>query len=263
MANGGGRLGQGPYHGLHHQPSLLHPAAAGRIPRFAEGADIARASWAFPLVGAGVGAARRAGLLARRRARARIPSSRGMLRRGRHDARHRLPARGRPRRHGRRLRRGGKPASASSTSCATARSAPTAPAALTLSLMLRAGAIASLAEPGLVASALDSPRMPAPRRAAGLHAARAAGAPRRTLGAMPGRRRRTARSSPRCSACVALLHRPRLWRRADRRRAARGRDASSSAGSASGRSADRPATCSARVEQVSEILILLVAAAWL
>ena len=37
---------------------------------FGEGADIARASWAFPLVGAGVGAARRAGLLARRRARA-------------------------------------------------------------------------------------------------------------------------------------------------------------------------------------------------
>ena len=54
-SNGGGRRGQGPYHGLRYQPSLLHPAAAGA---FGAGRrdSVARASWAFPLVGAAVGA---------------------------------------------------------------------------------------------------------------------------------------------------------------------------------------------------------------
>ena len=117
--------------------------------------------------------------------------------------------------------------------------------ALILSFMLRTGALVSLAEPRLVALALIAAhagargtlpvfmrRVPNARRD-GLSAD--AGTPPQSS-ALDGRPARAGHDP-------ALL---RLWRRADRRRAARGRDGAHGAGSASGRSADRPATCSAR-----------------
>ena len=135
-------------------------------------------------------------------------------------------------------------------------------AALTLSMMLRAGAIASLAGPGLMASALFAAHAGSRAALPALDADRAAGPRRRTLGASRKAALEQRRSSPRCSACVALII--GLGFSGALIAAALVATASFIIGrlcikQIGGQTGD----VLGAVEQVSEILILLVAAAWL
>ena len=134
--------------------------------------------------------------------------------------------------------------------------------ALVLSLMLRAGAIASLAEPALAALGADRRACRRARDAAGLHAARAERRGKTDSRPMPASRRRKARSSPSCSAwscsCLCLGFGATLIAVAAARSAV-GLMAWLCIRQIGGQTGD----VLGAVEQVSEILILLVAAAWL
>ena len=216
----GRRRGQGPYHGLRYQPSLLHPAAAGAFG--SRRRDRHRARELGVSAGRrGGGRLRRAGLLACRWALSRSHSRRHSGR-GRHAAHHR------------RLHEDGLGDTADGFGASASRERKLdimrdseigayGTCALILSFMLRTGALVSLAEPRLVALALIAAhagaratlpvfmRLVPNARRDGLSAG--AGTPPQSSAVIGG--------PARAGHDPALL---RLWRRADRRLAARGRD---------------------------------------
>ena len=187
-----------------------------------EGTGIARASWAFPLVGAVVGAFGAlvywladglyldpilSGILA---VAATLLITGALHEDG-------------LRRHGRRVRRRARAREGRLDIMRDSEIGAYGTCALILSFMLRTGALVSLAEPRLVALALIAAHAGARGTLPVFMRTRAERAPRRSLG-----RRGDAASEQRSHGRPARAgHDPallRLWRRADRRRAARGRD---------------------------------------